>query len=160
MSHTGRTYVYETNITEFTIGLQYRRSQNFFFPPPIISMTQLASFPLGLDAPATPNPPTFRRSVLQAVPGLTVFVVFSQLEYTVLSSIDALLRGRQAALDHFHIFCRVIWNSLSPDSMADYYSYTNYRTAHHRVREESAAGAGNTGIQLAMSAARPLIRPD
>ena len=34
--------VYETNITEFTI--QYRRSQNFFFPPKI-SMTQLAPFP-------------------------------------------------------------------------------------------------------------------
>ena len=48
VSHTNRTYVYETNITEFTI--QYRRSQNFFFPPKI-SMTQLASFPLGLDAP-------------------------------------------------------------------------------------------------------------
>ena len=49
VSHTGRTYVYETNLTEFTV--QYRRSENFFFPPKI-SMTQLASFPLGLDAPA------------------------------------------------------------------------------------------------------------
>ena len=48
--HTGRTYVYETNITEFTI--QYRRSQNFFSPPLKYPWRNLPHSPLGLDAPA------------------------------------------------------------------------------------------------------------